>query len=218
MWISKRNHFKQGYVTSFEFRNIDLSRVISVISHYIIDDTTVILCLAITFIVIARLLHKKSNHRWRIKTSKRLITKLLAFDNPSAQFAYLRKIDPYVFEELILSSLQRAGISVARGTRYSGDQGIDGSFFFGGQRYLVQAKRYKSHINHNHVKDFDNVCHRKNVFGVFVHTGRTGGSAKSIANASNRIAIIGGQHMLDLISGDTKKIVSLLKQSKFANN
>jgi len=39
--------------------------------------------------------------------------------------AYLRKIDPYVFEELLLEALLSKGFKITRNKRYSGDGGID---------------------------------------------------------------------------------------------
>lgn len=44
-----------------------------------------------------------------------------------------------------------------------------------GNKYLIQAKRYKSAINPAHVEDFARVVNQKKAYaGFFVHTGRTG--------------------------------------------
>lgn len=93
--------------------------------------------------------------------------------------AYRRKIDPYVFMERLLSTLERQGYRIMRSARYSGDGGIDGRFIYEGKLVLVQSRRYTKHIQMGHVKDFVDVVQgtRKATSGVFVHTGRTGKGA-----------------------------------------
>ncbi len=40
------------------------------------------------------------------------------------KIAYLRKIDPFVFEELLLEGFERRGFEVIRNRRYTGDGGL----------------------------------------------------------------------------------------------
>jgi len=45
-------------------------------------------------------------------------------------FAYLRKVEPFIVEELVLSALdQREDIKIQRNKRYTGDNGVDGRFY-----------------------------------------------------------------------------------------
>lgn len=90
----------------------------------------------------------------------------------------LRGLNPYLFEELVLTALEesRKGIFVVRGTRYSGDGGIDGSFWkfgvFG--RFGVQSKCYSDHIKAKQVQDFARALKRAGLTqGLFVHSGTT---------------------------------------------
>ncbi|WP_192840691.1 restriction endonuclease, partial [Enterobacter hormaechei] len=44
---------------------------------------------------------------------------------------YLRKIDPFVFEELLLEGFEAHGFRTIRNKRYTGDGGIDGQVIIG---------------------------------------------------------------------------------------
>ncbi|EPO2651139.1 restriction endonuclease, partial [Klebsiella pneumoniae] len=59
------------------------------------------------------------------------------------KIAYLRKIDPFTFEELLLEGFESHGFRTIRNKRYTGDGGIDGQVIIGKHRYLIQAKRYR---------------------------------------------------------------------------
>nr|WP_225226253.1 restriction endonuclease [Komarekiella delphini-convector] len=87
----------------------------------------------------------------------------------------MRKIDPFVFEELLLTCFERQGYNIRRNKRYTGDGGVDGCIWLHGSLYLVQAKRYKDAINPVHVEEFAQVIARRGAAGgYFVHTGRAG--------------------------------------------
>ena len=122
--------------------------------------------------------HRKyRRHEGKASQAERVLAKLLSFtgDRALAQtLGYLRKIDPYVFEELVLCTLERQGIAVVRNASYSGDGGLDGEFVYKGCRYLVQAKRYVGTINAAHVQAFGTlIAARQAQGGLFIHTGRT---------------------------------------------
>lgn len=51
---------------------------------------------------------------------------------------YLRKINPYVFEELLLLALERQGLTVVRNASYSGDGGTDGQVIIDDECWLIQ--------------------------------------------------------------------------------
>lgn len=116
--------------------------------------------------------------------------------------AYLRKINPYVFEEAILEALEKQGHRIVRNKAYSGDGGIDGKVFIEGRLHLIQAKRYSSAIDPGHVRAFDAVIGRHYAHGgLFVHTGRTGKSVRGIeAVSSGRIRIVSGEALLSLLA------------------
>lgn len=117
-------------------------------------------------------------------------------------FAYLRKCDPLVFEELVLCSFERAGAFVIRDLRYSGDGGIDGRVWIPRMGWCaVQAKRYGAHINHRHLEDFRSLLARTGYgWGLFVHTGRTGAAAYEHL-AGRRVILISGQRLVHLLRG-----------------
>ena len=43
--------------------------------------------------------------RWRVKSSYRALKQLNKMESPAQKFAYLRKVDPFVFEEMIFFGL-----------------------------------------------------------------------------------------------------------------
>ncbi len=98
-----------------------------------------------------RLLGRR-NHHYHIGQARRVLARLVEIRAAGAAeaqiLAYLRKIDPTTFEEMILELAERAGCLVRRNTRYSGDGGIDGRFHLPGERrpWIVQAKRYRAAI------------------------------------------------------------------------
>ena len=138
---------------------------------------------------------------------RHLLSKLEAYQElrkikkmpPDYQMTYLRQVDPFVFEEMILTAIKRKGLRIERNKRYTGDGGIDGKCYVNGQLYLIQAKRYSGHINPAHVIEFAGVCKRHNSKGFFVHTGKTGRKSKSVFNNTN-IELISGDRLLKLLS------------------
>lgn len=155
-------------------------------------------------------LRKRSQVR-REKSAARVLKKLTTIERPEQQLAYLRKIDPFTFEELVLTAFQRRGQKIQRNARYTGDGGIDGQVWIKGKRYLVQAKRYRRHISAQHVRDFCALVDREDTWGIFVHTGRTGKQTRTIADDHNRVTIISGRRLLKLLepapaAGDPNRV------------
>ena len=64
-----------------------------------------------------------------------------------------------IFEEMILTALKKRGHKIIRNKKYTGDGGLDGQITMNGVEYLIQAKRYKNHINAAHVREFALICH-----------------------------------------------------------
>lgn len=123
--------------------------------------------------------------------------------------SYLRKINPYVFEELLLLAFERQGYAVQRNTSYSGDGGLDGRVHINGECLLIQAKRYSRAIAPAHVQDFDALLTRMGQRGLFIHTGRTGQKSRAVSSGSQQLMIISGQRLLALLAGKSFKEFSL---------
>ena len=137
--------------------------------------------------------------RWRVSAANRALDTLNNIPAASQKFGYLRKVDPFTFEEMILTALEREGHSITRNQRYTGDGGIDGRVIINDTKYLVQTKRYKSHINPKDVSAFVLLCARQNRLGLFVHTGKTGPASRKAA-AFDAIQIVSGAKLLCLLS------------------
>lgn len=116
--------------------------------------------------------------------------------------SYLRKIDPFVLEELVLTVIEDSNIRVIRNKSYSGDGGIDGIFKAPKGKVLVQCKRYKSYINPKDVlKLSQKVKEYKYYFGIFVHTGKTGEKSKDHVRIEKNILYISGNLLVKLLLG-----------------
>lgn len=151
------------------------------------------------FGILGKLIPKK-RHRWRQKAAKRVLVKLQKLEGLPHKLAYLRNIDAFIFEELVLEAFERRGCRVKRNKRYTGDGGIDGKFWINKKLYLVQAKRYSNHISASHVREFIALCDQHRSKGIFVHTGRTGKMSKEIANDCPNVTIISGERLIQLVT------------------
>lgn len=140
----------------------------------------------------------RSKHWFNIRLSHKKLNALKRIPHPAQQMTYCKKINPYVFEEMVLSALAKAGHKIARSASYSGDNGKDGEVVIRGQRYYVQSKCYTNHIKAEHVKAFALLCQKKRVKGLFVHTGKTGKLART--QAMQHVDIISGNRLLKLFT------------------
>ena len=150
---------------------------------------------------------RKSQQKWRVKASYRYLKKIckITGENEFARtISYLRKIDPFIYEEMILSRLKTQGYKIYRNKRYTGDGGLDGKFKYKGKMFYIQAKRYKSHITKSHVVEFNEIIKRDKVKGLFVHTGKTGKGSKSLSHAN--MTFLSGQNMVNFLKN--KKDIS----------
>lgn len=133
-------------------------------------------------------------YRW---VAKKHLARLKRIPTAPQQFGFIRSVNPYIFEEMVLTSFERAGCRVKRSTRYSGDGGKDGEVKLAGTWHYVQSKRYASHIKVEHVKAFRALCEMRRVRGIFVHCGRT--SKGSWSSLGNSISMISGGKLLALL-------------------
>lgn len=145
-------------------------------------------------------------HLYRIRKAKKVLQKIKEIgkntDSGGRIISYLRKIDPYVFEELVLTAIENSNIRVIRNKSYSGDGGIDGIFKAKKGKVLVQCKRYKSYINAKDVLQLtEAVKSNKYYFGIFVHTGKTGEKSKDYMRTEKNILFISGSVLVKLLLG-----------------
>ncbi len=97
-----------------------------------------------------------SRHQHYIRLAAQVLYQLRSTEvQLSKAIAILRKINPYAFEELLLTCCQEQGWKIQRNFRYSNDGGLDGRVMIAGKLYLIQAKRYQGYINPQHIRDFN---------------------------------------------------------------
>ncbi|EKA5326686.1 restriction endonuclease [Salmonella enterica] len=165
------------------------------------------LALLSMFFIYALCFRKKNNHDRKRLSAEKIIDVINSIDLPAQKIAYLRKVDPYAFEELIMTLLQRKGFVIGRNKRYSGDGGLDGRFEHNRQLWLIQAKRYSNRIKQEHVSAFASLLKENNCSGgIFVHTGKTPASVREYVKAcpSPQIEIISGDRLLNLFDSTVK--------------
>lgn len=141
---------------------------------------------------------KRSRHAFNVHISKKHLKRLRAIDNTRQQFGFLRAVDPFIFEEMVLTALDKLGYRIKRNSRYTGDGGIDGRVKIDGRWVLIQAKRYRAHINQQHVRAFAEICEKQKVSGIFIHTGKTSKATRLIKGA--HIDIVSGDRMLEMLT------------------
>lgn len=162
-------------------------------------DAMILALIIMIILAIPTYIYGKSltRHAIKLKQAKRVYKKIQEIDSFPQTIAYLRKIDPYVYEELILYAMKKSGYKIKRNKRYSGDGGIDGKVWINGDLHYVQAKRYSKYINKAHVQEFNHITRRDKVKGLFVHTGITGKGSK--AEMAKHVQLISGERMVKLV-------------------
>ncbi len=143
-------------------------------------------------------------HRLYQKRAASALSRLPQLRDDAARMVWLRKMNPYVFEEMLLTALSRQGFRIKRNASYSGDGGMDGQVWIAGQRWLIQAKRYGATINAQHVVAFGELARREACGGLFIHTGRTGEVSREAFRCWPDVTLISGQRLLQLLAGDRR--------------
>lgn len=143
-------------------------------------------------------------HKLRRDQASRVRQRLRDIPEWGRQLAYLRKINPFTFEELILDALELKGYEVIRNSRYTGDGGIDGQVRVNDQLYYIQAKRYQGYIQAAHVAAFAQLCEHNNVKGLFVHTGKTRPGTRQTLHENERLTLVSGKKLISLIMVEGK--------------
>ena len=147
----------------------------------------------------------KPEHQRRVRESRRVLRKIRSFTGDGSAgrvFAYLRTIDPFVFEEVVLSALEDAGAIVFRNRRYTGDGGIDGRCWLpwaGWRTIAIQAKRYDGAVTPSDVAAFVELIRQDgHAGGYFVHCGRSGPMTYE-ALRGQPVQLLSGTRMLNLL-------------------
>lgn len=146
--------------------------------------------------------------QWRLLAAQRRLSTMQSMEPGPGLFRYVRKIDPFIFEEMLLFAFQTYGCEITRNARYTGDNGVDGQFEYKGRRYLIQAKNYAGYIRTSDIQSLGDQSHQNDAKGVFVHTGKTRRVAWSVASQRN-VILISGNSVMGLLLG-TSSIESLL--------
>ncbi|EPG3837388.1 restriction endonuclease [Klebsiella pneumoniae] len=108
--------------------------------------------IALLAVVFFRRSVRHRRHKRKQQSARRVLERIKTLPGFPQKIDYLRKIDPFVFEELLLEGFEAHGFRTIRNKRYTGDGGIDGQVIIGKYRYLIQAKRYRGHIALQHVR------------------------------------------------------------------
>lgn|SRR5680860_786694 len=139
-------------------------------------------------------------HISNVGKASRVIDKIGSFEFAGQKINYLRKIDPFVFEELLLSSFEMKGFKVVRNKRYTGDAGIDGTIYDKrGNKIWTQAKRYRGYIDPKHITAFEDLLLKGNIsVGYFIHTGKSSVGTRTRFRNS-RVRVIGGSSLIRLL-------------------
>lgn len=165
--------------------------------------------LRVCILLLSRLLNAvrlagQPNHQRNVRKSRRVLRAVRRFREPGMAarcLSYLRQVDPLVFEEVVLSALEDAGLLVLRNRCYASDGGVDGAVWWSRCGWMaVQVKRYGSYINRSHVQDFAAVIVCRNFDGgLFVHTGRSGAGVYEFLRDSG-IILVSGDRLVTLLS------------------
>lgn len=155
-----------------------------ILSDLVLLDRLILLGLLVLAVLLFHLMvrrrrrWRRKSHRWptrrqrrhqqNVAAAQRVFSALNGWTGDSLlprMLGYLRKIDAYVFEELIMTALKAQGIQVMRNARYSGDGGSDGRFVLVGDLFLIQAKRYQGPVNADHVQAFGDLVRKEGARG-----------------------------------------------------
>jgi restriction system protein len=142
---------------------------------------------------------KRFSPRYRVFVANKTLKRMRSLNlQPMETIAYLRKIDPFVFEEMLLSVFKEIGYKIKRNKKYTGDGGTDGQVWINKKHHHIQAKRYASYINKQHMIEFIQLNKERKTKGLFIHTGKTGKETKLLAK-NNDIEIISGERLYNFI-------------------
>ena len=150
---------------------------------------------------------RKPRHRRNIRQARRVLKTLRGMPSDRGILNYLKKINPYVFEELVLELFHEAGWAVWRSPSYSGDGGWDGQIHHPGYgRCLIQSKRYTNAISAQHVRSFVHIVGKKR-WGFFVHCGTHSLPVQRMIQGS-RVRLVSGGFLVHAVR-DPRRMLGL---------
>lgn len=170
------------------------------------DSLLIIAAIAAAIVILlhlARRFRAPVTHRWRRRQARAMCAELRGQDRDQPCvliYARLRAMDPLAFGELT-EAFARRGHHVVHSARYSGDGGVDGEVVIGGERVLLQMKRYRSAIRPEHVREFATICRARQARGLFTHAGRTGDASRAAIADTPQVEIVSGDRLIDLLTG-----------------
>lgn len=136
-------------------------------------------------------------HRWNIRQALKILSKIRMFEHDGQVVAYLKKIDPYVFEEMVVQLFKEAGFWIWLTPSYSGDGGLDGKAYHPSSGWcFIQSKRYGRAIRTQHVHAFVGLVGKKR--GCFVHSG-TSTDAIRMQLKNSRVRMLSGSLLVSCI-------------------
>ena len=154
--------------------------------------------------------HRSNKHRQNIHYSYLVVQqfrKEASLAKLPVAIATLRRLDPFVFEELLLTCCKDQGWKIERNFRYTNDGGIDGRILISNNLYLIQAKRYKGYISLQHIQLFHQaIKSEKAAGGFFIHSGKTGAISKQLLDEL-QINLVSGQKLVDFVLGKKLRIL-----------
>lgn len=157
----------------------------------------------------------RRRHCSNVAYSRLLVRRLAALQHEGAVINYLRKVDPFVVEEVVLTLLEERGIFVLRNRAYTGDGGVDGAFWWPGRGWhAVQCKRYSSAVKPAHAREFCDLVKRRYRGGVFVHTGRTGDTSQEALAAPSLFVLSGSTFTRSIKGGDPLELMDRRKSAR----
>tara|TARA_Y100001960_G_scaffold331312_1_gene427930 strand:- start:12566 stop:13228 length:663 start_codon:yes stop_codon:yes gene_type:complete len=192
--VYNNTRFLDQYLSNTYFQDILNFLPLTTNGFNIVFFALVAILLSINYSLI-----KRFSPRYRVFIANRTLKRMRSLNlQPMETIAYLRKIDPFVFEEMLLSVFKEVGYKIKRNKKYTGDGGTDGQVWIDGKHHHIQAKRYSSYINKEHMKNFIQLNKEKKTKGLFIHTGKTGKETKALAK-NHGIEIISGENLYNLV-------------------
>lgn len=178
------------------FNGLAISNEYGLIIQYHLAITTILVLIAF---VCAYIFKSKPKKPWRVSASKRWLKAFRTnkhIYSPGQRFAYIRKVDHFLWEDIIMTCFEERGYPIKR-TKMTRDGGSDGYVRINGKWIVIQAKRYSGSIAKAHVIELDRLVEKSKHLdkGLFIHTGKSSGPI--IHYCKNR------QHM-ELLSGVDK--------------
>jgi restriction system protein len=147
------------------------------------------------------ILFGKSREKWRVDKSKYLLKDLKKINDPAHIFTRLRRLDPFLYEELILTSIDKHNphVKITRNKRYTGDGGIDGVIKLNGVKIAIQAKCYTNEIVTSDIFKLQTDMTKVGAsYGLFVHTGKTR-PVTWLKTKDSKVFIVSGASMIALL-------------------